>query len=652
QQAAQRPGGLALRIGGEVSRLDIATGTGSPLQEALGRYAGETFNTISVDLSGNLWGHAGNGELHQLDPTSDGPLGSPDVTATDVLSGTGAEVLGMDFLSSTLYAAARVYDPQPTRTVGSIQSGGVSLNGLAVDAAGDVWAINTDGGVDELVRLDAETGEMSVVGELRSPFTFDADVMALTFDNTGRLLALVSDPDGTGPASAEAALVEIDTTATSDRVVVSPVGNGGSLDGGGVTDAFTGMAVAPDNTLFAVRRTGGANDTLVTINTTTQAITTLGVIQIYGTTDVNTIESIAFDADGNLVAFDNDGSDARLLVLDSGSLTSPDDFAELTPGQSPLSTDLDAFALGGSVGFNLRGYAYDTDTAQGTLYENPIDPADADGRAIVLGTIGTNFNRVATLTDGGGAPVSLPNGADNLALSGDLFSGDILFVTANSSGDSALQSYSTITDTFSTVGDLVDSSDRNITVDAIDFDTTTGDLVGLDLDRQRFVTIDSGDASVAGRSDAGVISSQLTDLAYDASAGTEAFFGYEAGTAESFVQFRGTTQDNAGGIVLRSVDNLTLGSPHNGRIVATGNTFRNVTLDGDFNGSLITAGDLLNLTQRSGVFGGTVEVGGELRQAGFFDDVSDTARITAGGEAGVVVQRGGDFAGTLRAEEL
>ena len=650
--ALDNQGAAQLRIGGDVSRLDIATGTGTPLQEALGAYAGEVFNTISIDLSGDLWAHAGDGELYQLDPTSDGPLGTPDVTATDVLSGAGADVLGMDFLSGTLYAAARLYDPQPTETVGSIQSGGVSLSGLAVDAAGDVWAVNTDSGTDELVRLDAETGEMTVVGELRSPFTFDSDVMAMTFDNAGRLLALVSDPDGDGPASAEAALVEIATTATNGRVIVSPVGSGGSLDGGGVTDAFTGLAVAPDNTLFAVRRTGGANDALVSINTTTQAITTLGNIQIDSATDVNTIESIAFDANGNLVAFDNDGSDARLLVLDSGSLTSPADFAELTPGESPLSTDLDAFALGGSVGSNLRGYAYDTDSTDGTLYENPIDTADTDGRVIVLGTIGTSFNRVTTLTDGAGDLVSLPDGADRLALTTELFGGDILFVTTDAAGGSELQSYSTITGASSTIGNLLDSSGRNVTIDALDFNTSTGDLVGLDLEQQRFVTIDPANAGVTSRSETGVISSQLTDLAYDASVGTEAFFGYEAGDADSFVEFRGTTQENASGIVLRSVDNLTLGSPYSGRIVATGNTFRNVTLDGDFAGSLVTAGDLLNLTQRSGVFGGTVEIGGELQQASFLDDVADTAKINVGEQAGVIVQRGGDFAGTLQAGEL
>jgi len=639
-----------LKIGGAARQVTIASGTGSPLQSVLGNYAGSTYNTLSIDAAGNLWAHVGDGELHRVDPTMDGPGGILEtITLMDAYSGDAPEILGMDFLGVDFYAVARLFDPQPTVEVGTINDGvGVDLRGLAVNAAGQIYTVDSTSGADVLVMINPATGEQSVVGELRNPIgntSFNQHVLATAFDNDGRLIALVSDRDGEGPFDgSEVALVQIGTTASGGFVQVHEIGNaaqkGVLLDGGGVTDAFTGLAVADDDTIYAIQRIGGV-DNLVTI-ATDGTITNLGAVGGVGAT---TLKGIGFDQDGNLVALDSDGATARLIYLAAANLGDPSMFEELTTGSSPLNPDLDAFAVGRS-GVNFQTYALDT-AGDGTFYMNPTDAADAEGRVLVLGTIDTvtsEFHRLLTVSDATGAPQTIPNGQASLPLTADALNDLVQFVTPTDDGGMQLVNYDTIAGSFAVVGPLVDSLGRNVSVDAMDYNAQ---LIGFDLPQQRLLTIDPMTALVSVRTNGGVISPTLTDLAYNPV--TSEYFSFDAGDAENFVQFKGTTEDAAGGIVLRSVDRLDIGSPYNQRIVTTGNSFGRVTLENDFHGTLITAGDFDQVSHEEGEFGGVLVAWRHGSRLQFNGDVTEDARFTFGREVDRFDQRDGDFAGEFSA---
>ncbi len=652
-----------LRIGGEVRKLDIAMGTGTPLQTLLGTYAGSIFNTMSYDALNNLWAHVGGGELNRVDPTLDGPAGVLEVVnLLDAYTGNAPELLGMDFLGATLYGVARLYDPQPTQDLGSINPGGgaVDLRGLAIDNAGDVFAVDTIGGVDQLVSIDATTGERTIIGQLRNPIgnsNFAQDILAMAVDNNDRLIALVLDRDGEGAldgdegpaAQNEVALVEIDKTAVAGFVQVHQIGNAGAKgvlldDGGTIQDGFTGLTVDPaTGTIYAVRDAAGT-DVLVTIDPATGVVTTIGNMEEGGVGTVT--EGIGFDADGNLLAFDTSGPAGRLIYLAPADLGSPDQFAELTVGNTPLDANVDVFAVG-RTGANFRTYAYDSDTAEGTFFVNGVDPDDPQGRVSVLGTIdlvGNAFQRLGTVSDASGAPALIPQDQASMPLAADAVNGDILIVAPATDGGHELINYDVATAVFTVTGPTVDSLGRDVNVSAMDFDAVTGELIGLELANQRFVTINTTTALTAVRSENGVVSNGLTDLTYDP--GAAAFFSYQDGTVDQFVQFKGTTADDAGGLFITSVDRLWIGTPYNGRIVTSGNTFRQVTLEGDFNGTLVTAGDANRITQRNGDFGGVIEARGGIRSARLSGNVTDDARLASSSDIDALVVDG-DFGGTM-----
>lgn len=649
-----------LYFGGDIRTLEIATGSGSPLQQLLGTYAGTVYNTLTFDAAGNLWAfnNDGSGTLNRLDPTLDGPGGIlQTVILADAYSGGVPDVLGIDFLGGTLYGVARLYDPQPTQQLANTVNfgGGADLRGLAADAAGNVYAVDSINGVDELVMLDSATGIKTIVGQLRNPIgnsDFFQNVLAMTVDNSGNLLALVNDRDGNGGFDVVGdgvSLVEIATTAVNGFVSVTQIDNaaqkGVFLDGGGVLDTFTAMAVAADGTVYAIRRTGGVTDTLVSINPATGVITAIGNVEVNGGgAGITELKGLGFDADGNLVAYDDAGADGRLLYLDPVDLAAnnADQFQELTVGNNTLGGNLDAFTIG--AGANNRSYAFDT-AGDGQLFLNPIDAADPQERVAVLGTINTAtgaFDRLTTVSDANGNPVIFAQGLTNVPIAADAVNTDILIA-----GGGNLVNYDIATGAFTTVGPLEDSLARAVPISAMDFDSATNELIGIRSDQLGVVEIDPLTGLVTVRTNPGVVSAGLTGLAYDPTAAE--LFSYQDGTTDRFVQLRGDDEPDAGGLFARSIDRTEIGSPYNGRIVTTGNTFNRVTLNGDFEGTLTTPGDLVMLDQRAGDFMGVLNIGGDFDRGTFSGNITDRAIFDIGGTAGRIMQRAGDFAATFNA---
>lgn len=654
-------GSAQLRVGGNVRSLTIASGTGSSLQNMLGAYAGLTYNAMAFDAAGNLWAHEGGGVLRRVDPTvNNGVLQT--VNVTDPYTGLAVDILGLDFQETptTLYAAARLYDPQVTEAIGAITGAGGELRGLAVSEAGVVYAVWTDAGVDKLVTLDTTAGTMTEVGILRNPIgntNYTRNVLALTFDNDGRLLAVLDDPDGNGGDAAAATLVEIATTALAGFVQVHQVG---SLANKGVAlsvnGTYTGLAMDPNDatdTLYAVRDNAGV-DELYTINVTTGVATYVGDIKLGGVD--TTISGIGFDADGNLLVMDTDGGDNRLHFLANADLATPANLQELTPGTTTImDAGIDVFATARS-GDYFRSYAYDTTGANGVLYANPIDATDAAGRVTVIGTIDLvtqQFERISTVSDPtDGSPLLVPAGA-SVPLAVDNTADDLYLIIPSAGTTTQLVQFDfdAANPAYTIAGAVLDQLNREVAVSGIDFDGAN-DLIGTDLVNGRVLEINPATAAAAGQTDFGVLSPFLTALTFNPT--DTLFYSFEDGATDQFVQLRGTDQASSGGITVESVDRLDINGAYNARVVSTGNTFTSVNADGDFNGSLVTAGDIRSYTHRTGDFGGVLDAGGNIGSAAFGGNVLAQGRLTADGEIQRLSQNdaAGTFAGDLTAAVL
>ncbi len=660
----QGPGRLV--IGGPVKRATINTGSATPLLSNLGTYANTVYNTLTVDGAGIFWAHAGGGVLDNIDPTLDGPggvLGT--VNVVDGYTGNAADLLGMDFNGADLFAAARLYDPSPTRKVGGDIGVGVQLSGLAVNSAGEVYAIDASTGVDQLVRFDNTTGTFTVIGALRNTFpvaSFSSHVDSIAFDQFDRLIAIISDVDGNAAIgnAGDRAIAEIETVPDGGGDLLvhrlsSDALQGVLLDDGGVvTDAFTGLAVQPGTgTIYGLRRVGGTTDQLVTINSATGAVTVIGNVQINGGGAGSTsIKGIGFDADGNLLAMHSDGATFQMLFLDQADLADASLFQEVTDQALANATynALDAFAVG-STGTNFRTFAYDT-AGNGMFFTNPVDTADATGRVAVLGTVDTvtgAFSRLLTLSDDTGQP-AIVAASDNLPFTADTAANDILFIMPAAGGGSQLVNYDVATGTFAAGVPVVDSAGDPITVDALEYDGVAMELIAFDNAGRNVVQIDPGTGVITVLTTQSVLSSNVTGLTFD-DGGTGEFFTFETAAnpaANRFAQLVDTDEANSGGIIATHVDSLTINGVYQGRFVTTGNTFKRVTLNDDFFGVLASAGDLSSLTQRTGDFGGVLEIQGNGRSVTLTNNVLDGAMLHFGGELSTYSQRTGDFAGHMR----
>lgn len=663
-------GAAEWNIGGQINRLNINQSTSMPALQKLGSYANSDYNVLSTDDSGNVWAHIGDGVLNRVDPENNNDI-LETITVADGYTGDMPNLLAMNFDGADLIAAARLYDPQATQSVGSWGSN-TTLHALAINDDGEAYAIATvsDGGedVDQLIRFDTETGEFTTIGTLTNFLlsddpTYDQGVYTMAFDSSGRLLALVENRDGdTGSPSDGAALVQIQLTPDEDnRLAVNRIGNemlrGTLLDGGGVTDAFTGMAISSSGTIYAIQRVGGTEDHLVTISASSGAISDLGAVQVDGgSAGLTQISGMGFDPDGNLVAFDNDGSTARTIYLASANLADPSAFAELTNGY-PLDPDIDVYAIN-ELG---RSYAYDS-AGSGELYTNPYDENDAQGRVAVLGTVDLTtgeFTRTVTASTENGAP-AIVDTDENLLMMVDT-SNDLIYLGVATETDGQMQlvsidtTASNISDAISDIGVLQTSDGEAVDLQAFGntiFSSSGGArLLAIDSDLRQFVFIDPSSGVISSATESSILPDTVTDFSIDSSTGEILMFlnSSEEPSENAFAHLR----QNLGGITATSVGQLVLGEgTHYGRIVTTGNTFNRIISRGDFYGSLSTAGDIGVATFYGDEFGGVLSAENDINRVYINGGTSSNAQIIAGNEIGVLKQYNGVFSATVSADDI
>ncbi|NJL30180.1 MAG: hypothetical protein HC898_00330, partial [Phycisphaerales bacterium] len=311
---------------------------------------------------------------------------------------------------------------------------------------------------------------------------------------------------------------------------------------------------------------------------------------------------------------------------------------QLIQQNSDLADSLDVFAVGKGGGY--RSFAYDQTVD--AFYGSPADPADAQGRALMLGMINTTtgqFTRVSALIDAGGN--GLTAGANDRAyIAGDNFAGGRLFITT---GDGQLFQFVTATGALTKVGDILENGSA-VTLVGLDVDDTTGNLVAIDPILNRVVEIDTATAQVSSRSGNGLVPQTLADLSYNAISNT--FFGFVPDT-QTFVSMANGAV--LGGLIAHSIDTMTVSGAFGAIVNTTGNTFGSVTINGNFTGVLDTAGSIRSLSI-TGTMGGAVLAGGDISTYTQRGNVTDAGIIDAAGKLGTFTNTG-DFNGRLTAGE-
>jgi len=669
-----------LRIGGSVRGFTLFEGaddlwlapTGNPT------WPGEDGAAMASDADGHIWLYDGvTGELH---PADDPDVGRR-VTITDALYNS-LNIEGMDFFNipHTMYAVATLYNQIPSQQVGPTQDGPVDLVGLAVNAFGRVMAVEkgttTASGYDELVEIDTQTGVRTTIGILRDVYSnlFLDNVMALAFDNAGRLYALLADYDGLGPAfdsNDGVLLAAVETTDVNGDWTLR-VGHphpaysqypGALLDGGAVTDTFTAMAVNNDGDIYAIRVVGGQDELVqLVMDDTVPGLPTvsanpIGIVQAFGAD--TSIVGMGFDADGNLMAYNSDGIAADMIAID---VADPGSSTPIT-GVGVLDPTIDAFAVGRTDAFiagwddsDYPTFAYDTDDPAGsTLYTNPgviqtLGIVDADpgvGSFMLLQGLSQEAE------DADGNPISgvaLSSAVVDIAVDN---TGLVYVVTA----DGRLLSYSGADGTLDDeVAQLVDPyTGETPVISAIDFDEASGDLIGFDARYHRLVTIDIDVAAgTAGttvpRTESGSMDGdELRGLVCDPAGG--GFYTFDTTTGE-VMQLRRIDHVVPSGIVAASIGKLTITTEagYHGRIATTGNTFGKVTVIGDFLGLLASATNINSVKiNGGGVFGGALTADGSIKVEIRGGDFMVNGLISAGETLNLTVT-GGDFAGTIVAQ--
>ncbi|MFW6154053.1 MAG: hypothetical protein ACOC95_02455 [Planctomycetota bacterium] len=674
-----------LRIGGRVVSLDVNGGAAGPLLVATAHptWPDDDVTAITSDTTGNVWMY--DAETETLHLVSD-PDPANAAAVTDA-AGNAVSLAAMDVLNAgnVMYALATVWNQAPTSQVGAPQGGEVDLVGLAVDGLTNIYAIenasspSSPSGQDELMRLDPDTGIRTSVGMLRDVYSnlYTDNVMALACDNDGTLFALIRDFDGdaTGFTTADgislAAIETVDTRGDGTLRVGHPHSDyrqypAALLNGGGVTDdePFTAMAVDDDGRILAIRRiNGGAQDQLVELEIADDGVpspavtmTVVGTVEVFGAD--TTLVGMGFDENGNLIAYNNDGASAELVVVDTAT---PADSSYLTvPGA--LDTSIDHYAFGRTDSF-IGGwdtsyydtYAYDTDNALGNiLYTNP-GLMETIGTVVVDAGTGTaRFSPLRGLSEyaetDDGAPLSgRPASAYLLDMAFDNADTGHVFVIGD---DGRLFEYERMQGTRVNEVALTDSrTGQTPSIGWIEFDDATGELIGFDTRHDRLVTIDTTTGATAPRIDSGVMSGDLlTDITYDPSAGTFFTFNTDDGT---LYRLRGTTQADLVGITAASIDRLridTQDAAYHGRIATTGNTLRRVSVVGDFDGHLAAGDDIQAFSQVGGDFAGSLVAGGSIMNAVVRGgNMLVNAVVDAGRDLRNLQVLGGEFAGALTA---
>ena len=662
-------GDALLQVTGTVNQFAVVDGTGgNGLLTDLGPTPSDDLTLMSTDAFGNTWVFdAAGGRLSAVDPATGAILSGP-FDVVDDFTGQPLSLEAMDF-GNDLLAVAELFNANPTRLLGGIAdpaSASIDLRGMAVSPEGRILAIQNDG-VDRLVELDAGTGQLSPVGELRDVFANPygaagaGQVLQLAFDATGGLFGLVADRDGAGDAFTAAdgaALVRIEPRDTNDDGVVLilhptlPFRPGVLLDDGGpVTDDFTAMAIDGGGTIHAIRR-AGSEDHLVTIDLDAM-VTTIGPVRVDGA-DTGII-GMGFTASDMLYAYDNDGLAAQLIAVDS---TLPATASRPLGEPGLLDPRIDAFGV--SRADDPATFAYDTgdnfdDNAQPVPDGDADDPGDFPGGRFfaspgltrmlgALDLLSGRFERRAGLSvDEHGTP--LPEAVVAMAVD-NAATGHVFVLTV----DSRLLEVDAADGSFiSVVGTVTDpDTGRTISVTDIEFDDDAGALLAVDGDLNRLLTVDTATATVAPRLEPGALRDAVAGIAFDATTGTLRGIDGERG---QFVAFNGTTQDALqSGLLAHAVHQtqVTGAGTFTGRLATTGAPFTEVEITGDFEGSLVTHVGIGRL-QLDGDFAGTVLSDRDIGQMWITGDVRASGIVQAGMSIGRISQEAGDFAGFLQA---
>lgn len=673
-----------VRVAGEVSSLNVTAGTGDPLLQRLGAYSSRSFNAVTANAVGSVYVHQ-NGVIYRVNPNTNNAI-LQTIPVFDGFSGNTVSLQGMDFASDgTLLGVGVTSSFSPTQLMGALvnSSTTASLSALAVSPTGRIFAIqhvdsNGDGftDFDALVELNATTGALSQIGRIRDIYLNDFvdNFKQLAFAPNGTLYAITDDLDGSGGSFGRnaidtdslngfgAALFRLSTTAVGGVVTASSPSSafttGVLLDGGAMTNRFTAFATDSSGTLWAVRRNvSDDGDELVVIDTD-GTVTPIGggIGSILLDTDgdgagdaATDIRGIGFDTQGNLVALNNLGSSSQLISLSTIFIDNPTRFAQLTtPGS--LSSSLDSFGIGFGVGSARTSFAYDfDDIAGGQVFRST-------GNVLTLGTIATSGGAIGTFSqirglsqDAGGTPIS--TGIRGVVVdnsdSGDVFVLSVdgrLFRFDRTSG--ALRTNYPITFTQADSG-------KSASISSIAFDEATGELIGIDTQFNRLVTVNKVTGEVSARTQSGTALADLTNLAYDPA--TQRFLAFD-NDAHRFVRLAGTKQADLNGIVAAAVGKLTISgdASYSSRVATNSGGFGSITIDETFTGSIFSSGEIGSFSFRGApgeVFGGAIQALGDIGSASIQNaNVIPSGILIAGGELGRFDHKGGTFNGVVQAQ--
>lgn len=625
-----------LRIAGGVKTMTVDAGSGDPLQLNKQLYAGRNFSSLTFD-GANVYGVDGL-RIYTIDPLNNNNITNQFVE--DATTGNGLEIVGLDIDNNTgdVIAVGRVQNQNPTVQISSI---GSDLQGLAVRASdGAIFAVryNPDTDVDQLVKIDATTGGLTVVGTLQDVFgnsygsSDGSQVMSLAFRD-GILLAILTDRDGAAaggyPAGDDVTIAAISTTANVQGFVrvTSPTGNQAlppvtlAVNAG---EIYTGMATNAAGDVFAVRD----DNTIVQINRLTGAdidASTFGGLTLTG---------IGFDIDGNLIGLDTTSNQLYLLDLNTDTATAL--------STTVLAPGLTAFAIGKTdVNNGFITYAYDDVDSGGVagderaFYTNP-------GLSFTVGIVDpvtglfTQLAPLAQDTEG----VLLEGNV--VSLSVDSANNRIKVLTDN--GRITTYNINGTLDTGTDAVDLVDNNGEPVTtITKIDY-AADGRLLGLDLLSKQLVVINTTTGLVSALTEPGSVQGDVNGFTIDEVTGVGLVFN---NTNDNVAAIAGFTQAALGGISAESISRLTVGDDYAGRIATTGN-LDTIAVNGDFTGAISAGGAVKTLTVKGGEFSGNVYVAGDISRATFSDaDFAGDGLIWTNGSLSLAVSGGSNFDGLL-----
>ena len=343
-------------------------------------------NGAPIGATGSDIVFAENANVIEIDVTApDGTTTRQYVVTVTRESGVGQRLRGTD--AGAVMFRINELTGEMTPEGRSGLAGFANVEGLAYDAANEVY-YGSDVELDELISVDASTGIATSIGK-----TGFNDVAALAYDNANdELYGIDSDTDQ---------LLTIDVT-TGVATVVGPVG----IQGPAPTDLTEIRALAYDSLQQRLVGVNTVNDRVVTIDPTSGAVATLGLIQ-FGDVEslaydsaVNTFYGVDFESD-RLVAINPQGEadGVRSLTFDVGKgLTYNSDLGVLTASDAGdrVLLDVDRQSdVGSLVGdlnaINVLGLTYTPsglfglDAVAGDLLE--ID--DVTGAASIVGPLGT-----------------------------------------------------------------------------------------------------------------------------------------------------------------------------------------------------------------------------------------------------------------------